>query len=76
MPKPPPTSLVTTRNRSGSVLKIASASCVFSSQTPWVLVCSVQRLEAASYSAKETRASMLDTMMRLLTISTRVTCAA
>ena len=47
-----------------------------SDQPPWVLVRSVKRSVAASYSARAARASMEATMMRLLTIFSSVTWAA
>ena len=76
MPKPPPTSGVTTRKWLFGSLKTTSASRFCTSQDPWVLVVSVQCAFAGSYSATAARASMLATTTRLFTTVRRVTWAA
>ena len=57
VPKPPPTSLVTTRSLSGGIFRITSARSVWTTVSPWLPSCSVNRSAAASYSA--TRAARL-----------------
>jgi hypothetical protein len=76
MPKPPPTSGVTTRNFSGGRLKTLPASRFFTSQEPWVPQWRVNLPSADSYSAVAARPSMLATTTRLFTTVSRVTWAA
>jgi len=76
MPKPPPTSGVTTRNFSGGSLNTLAASRFFTSQDPWVPQWRVNLPSAASYSAVAARPSRLATMTRLFTTVSRVTWSA
>ena len=76
MPKPPPTSGVMMRKLSAGTSNTSLDNRFLSSQPPWVLVRSVQRPVSASNSASAARASMEFTTMRLLTMLTRLTCAA
>ena len=76
MPKPPPTSGVMTRNLSAASWNTCALIASLTSQPPCVLVDSVQRPAAASYSASATRASIEATTTRLLTMRTFVTRSA
>jgi hypothetical protein len=76
MPKPPPTSGVTTRTSEGSTFRTLPASRFLTSQEPWVPAWMVKRPVAASYSAPQARPSMEATTTRLFTTVSRVTWAA
>ena len=75
MPKPPPTSGVSTRTFSAGTLRM-SASGPVNSQPPWVQLCSVTCPLAASNSPIAARGSIGLATRRLLMIRTLVTWAA
>ena len=66
MPKPPPTSGVTTRKASSGSRKRCSANCKRSECPPWLAVVSVKRLP--SHSPTAVRASIEATISRLFSI--------
>ena len=76
MPKPPPTSGVTTRSVSGAILSTALARMSRTRCEPWLPSVSVYRPDGASYSATTARVSRKLVTRRWLTMLSETVLAA